>query len=488
MDFSRWRLGWGLILGGLIALSPAGAAPPQSDLAGRLAASIQISQITPSAYARGNINAVSMARNALFSVGRYQFAAFYGAPDAGRVPVLIARRLRDGAETKWQIAKTPFATDDVFSNTGARDDHNLIAAAVDKNGILHLSWGMHNVPLTYAESTASVLGRDFAPRGTLAMHRGTMTGRNEEAVTYPEFFHAPDGSLLFAYRDGGAGGGSGNGNEYLNRYDAKEKQWHRVADPLIDGISTSMNAYLNSFAYNAGGDLFASWTIRETPDWTTNHDIYLAMSKDGGVSWMSYDGKVLGKTINRQTADASAKILALPMGSRLINQTSMTIDGAGRPQIASWWSPQVSASNGTRQYMLVWHDGHGWRASQISERADIEANDPAGERVREMGRPLVLTDKAGRTLVVTRNAAAEKSVSDASNRLMVYWSRDRLHWSHAVLSDTNPGVWEPVYDPDLWRSENKLALFFEPAGLGAASGPAAVLTWDEAAFFATEGR
>jgi hypothetical protein len=105
-----------------------------------------------------------------------------------------------------------------------------------------------------------------------------------------------------------------------------------------------------------------------------------------------------------------------------------------------------------------------------------------------MGRPLVLTDKTGRTLVITRSAAAGMNVGDTFNRLMAYWSSDRIHWAHGLLSETNPGVWEPVFDLDLWQKENKLALFFEPSGQGNTSGPASVLTWDEAAFFAVGGR
>jgi hypothetical protein len=302
-------------------------------------------------------------------------------------------------------------------------------------------------------------------------------------VTYPEFVHAPDGTLLFSYRNGGAGGGSGNGNQYLNRYDERTKTWQRIASPMVDGIASSMNAYLNSFAFGADGTLFASWTIRETPGWT-NHDIYVVRSVDGGKTWQAYDGTSLGKTVTRASADAHAKVVTLPIGTNLINQTSMTIDAAGWPEIATWWSPEIAHGIATRQYMLVWNDGKTWRTSQISRRGATEANDPTAAKVREMGRPLVLTDRRGRTIVVTRASAAGEPVQDESNRLTVYWSKDRVHWAYASLSDVNPGVWEPTYDAALWQTENKLALFFQPSGLGNLTAPISVLTWDEAAFFA----
>jgi len=444
-------------------------------------ATVKQTTIDDSAYAVGGINSVSMARNNLFSAGSYQFAVFYGAAKDGRVPLLVARR---APEAGWQVAATPLSVPDEFSNTGARDDHNIIAAAVDRSGRLHLSWGMHNVPLNYAISAKTVLGKSFGP--ALAVAPARMTGKDENEVTYPEFLHAPDGTLMFTYRNGGAGGGSGNGNQYLNRYDERARAWRRVASPMVDGISTSMNAYFNGFVFDAKGTLFVSWTIRETPDWTTNHDIYIARSADGGRTWHAYDGTPMGRTITRASADAHAKIVSLPAGSNLINQTSMTIDAAGRPQIATWWSPGLDHGSAARQYMLVWNDGTAWRISQVSHRGAIEAADRTGTRVREMGRPLVLTDADGRTLIVTRSAAAGRPVTDRSNRLTVYWSKDRTHWSQAPLVDDNPGIWEPRYDPVLWRSQNKLELLFQPSGLGAAAAPISVLSWDEPAFFADE--
>jgi hypothetical protein len=162
----------------------------------------------------------------------------------------------------------------------------------------------------------------------------------------------------------------------------------------------------------------------------------------------------------------------------------MTIDAAGRPEIAAWWSPEIARGIATRQYMLVWNDGKTWQVSQVSHRDATEANDPTAAKVREMGRPLVLTDRDGRTIVVTRAAAAGRPVQDESNRLTVYWSKDRVHWAHAPLSDINLGVWEPTYDAALWQSQNKLALFFQPSGLGNVTAPISVLTWDEADFFA----
>lgn len=433
-------------------------------------------------YGLSNVNAVSMARDALISHGSYQFAFLYGAPEKGRVPVRVYRRNLKVASGAWSVAATPFTVPDEFSNTGARDDHNIISAGIDASGHLHLVWGMHNMPLNYAVSDRPVTGALFP--GKLTFHPGHMTGRDENEVTYPEFFHAPDSSLMFAYRNGGAGGGSGNGNEYLNRYDVQAGRWYRISDPMIDGISTSMNGYLNSFAYGPAGKLFISWTIRETPLWTTNHDIFLAISPDGGRSWQNAAGKPMGKTIDRSSAQHLAKIYDLPRRSALINQTSMTVDAHGVPLIASWWAPGHAGGDYTRQYMLLWKDGASWRASQISHRP-LEMLDEDGSRVREMGRPVVLKDKAGRTFVITRYTSGGHAITDASaNRIVIFWSVDHVHWNRLNLPTvTNPGMWEPVVDAALWKKTGRLSLFYQPAGLGKPSEPASVITWDAGAVF-----
>ena len=456
----------------VLACGAAAAAPVET----------RVSDVHPAGYASNGINSLSLTRNNLVSVGDWQFAAFYGAlacdPRPCRAPIFIARRSLKGGG--WTTRATPFSLEDAYSNTGVRDDHNVVAIGIDATGVMHLTYGMHNAPLAYATTTAPVLGQSFEP---VFGYQRAMTGADESAVTYPEFFHLSGSrDLFFTWRQGGAGGGSGNGNQFINRYAGGH--WTRLASPMVDGVSSSMNAYLNTFAQDRSGALLASWTIRESPDWQTNHDLYAARSRDQGRTWFSIAGKRLGPPINRENADALAKIYALPTRSSLINQTSTAVDAAGRPMIATWWAPRAAAGDHTRQYMLYWQGpSGGWTASQVSNRASGEAYDATAGRVREMGRPIVLVDKAGRILVVARASDAGKPVTDASNRLVVYWSKDKETWTRVELSDVNLGTLEPAYDRSLWERENRLSLFFQPVGLGQASSPVKVLDWDAAAYF-----
>ncbi len=413
-------------------------------------------------YAESGVDSVALARNVLADRDGYQFAAFYGAAKDGHLPVLVARRAFSHPD-HWQVVDTGLT----ISSTAAKDDHNIIAMTVDASGVMHLSWGMHNIPLNYAVSSASVLGKSFA---TVSFHRATMIGRNENSVTYPEFLTAPNGKLLFTYRNGG----SGNGNQYINAFNAKTRAWRRIADPMVDGISTSMNAYFNAFAFDAKGRLIACWTVRETPNWQTNHDLYCAVSSNLGRSWASLSGVKLGPPINRAVADAKAKILSLPAGSSLINQAGMTVDANGNPVIATWWAPRAAEGDNTRQYMLVWKNKAGWHTSVISKRPPGEPRDADGTHVRELARPIVLIDKDGTTYVVARSTPSVLTAKE--NRLVVYASHDRVTWRKIVLSNENPGAWEPTYDSALWHREHRLALFFQPL-FGTKTSPVRVLTW-----------
>jgi hypothetical protein len=196
---NRW-LGLGLLTA-MLACGPLAAAPVETTL----------SDVYPAGYATNGINSLSLTRNNLVSVGDWQFAAFYGAlacaPRPCRAPILIARRSLKGGG--WTTRATPFSLADAYSNTGVRDDHNVVAMGVDARGFLHVTWGMHNAPLAYAVTREPVTGKTFGADTGLAFgYRQAMTGEAEGAVTYPEFFHlAGSRDLFFTWRMGGAGGG-----------------------------------------------------------------------------------------------------------------------------------------------------------------------------------------------------------------------------------------------------------------------------------------
>lgn len=173
-----------------------------------------------------------------------------------------------------------------------------------------------------------------------------MIGKDESAVSYPEFYRLPDGDLLFFYRNGS----SGNGNLVINTYSIKTATWTRLHDNLLDGQG-QRNAYWQA-AVDRLGNIHLSWTWRETPDVASNHDICYAVSKDNGKSWLTSKGSVYKLPINASNGEYVKRI---PQNSELINQTSMTSDRSGRPYIATYWK---SAEDIAPQFKIVFFDGH----------------------------------------------------------------------------------------------------------------------------------
>lgn len=416
------------------------------------------------AYAANDINAVSFRQNSLTSVqigdDTYQFASYYRTVAGSNTRrVTLARRLL--GSTNWDIFNYTTGFNDPNSN--ATDSHNTISIGIDGDGILHMSWGMHNHNLIYRKSTASVLNSNPISFG----NNLAMTSANENLVTYPQFYTLPDGDLLFFYRNGA----SGNGNTYLNRYNTATGSWSAVQHPLFDGITSSVNAYFNTLAFDSQGELHATWTDRSTPAFQTNHNIYYARSPDAGVTWTKMDGTPYVMPITEPTAEL---VVPIPEQSTLINQTSMAVDRNDNPLVASWWAPGASQGNHTRQYMLSYYDGANWQTSQISNRPLEPKQTDA--TVRDLARPIVMVDDDNRTVVVMR-------YDQRSDVVTVGYSEDNQNWNLVDLTATGLGDWEPTYDAELWKRENKLHLLYQPVGLGSTSSTISVLEWDAKAFF-----
>ena len=468
------------------------------------------------AYGTTDINSCSVDLNNLVTatVGgtTYQFVAYYD--NSGDIN--IARRSL-GSST-WTDLDTNInivtPTDgDVTAASLLGDDHNTIAMAVDSTGDLNMSFGMHNVSLNYDISNASVMGSTGSFLSTTFTAQTSsnspvlINSTTSNEATYPDFYNIPGSSdLLFAYRNGGSGGGSGNGDEYFNVYDPVAKTWTNTL--VINGEKTSVNAYLNNLVYAPNGQLEMSWTWRATPNWQTNSNIMYAQSSNNGTSWSGLGGAdpytlPIIQSGNPRQSDGQV-VQTIPEGDSFINQTSMTADASSNPIIATYYAPGWNATSATagsgnpnRQYMLVYYDGTKWRTSQISDRTSDTAVDYSGDDVRDLGRPIVVVDKQGRVLVVTRSEdtamGSYSNPATPNNDLVVYYntvssldSATPAAWQSLTLDTTNMGELEPTYDAALWNGFNELDLMFEPVGFsGEGTATLQVLDWNEQAYFAS---
>jgi hypothetical protein len=416
----------------LVLLLAAGFSVGAQPERAQLAASEQPRLVTVAdGWAKNSINAVIFRRNSIVSHKDTQIVAFYDPT----CTVVLARRKLGSA--KWEVRTTGL-------KGNCADAHNSISIMIDGDGVLHIAWNHHGTPLRYARSAAS---------GSLDLTDPMpMTGQNESQVTYPEFYRLPDGSLLFANRDGA----SGRGNLVLNRYDTKAKKWTQLQNNLISGEGRR-NPYWQ-MTVDQSGTVHLSWVWRESPDVASNHDLCYAKSLDGGKTWRKSDGQVYALPITAATAEYAWKIREK---SELINQTSMTADARGRPYIATYWRPE---GNTVPQYMVVYHDGSSWRKTQVTMRTTAFTLSGGGTKRIPISRPQILAETAGgkmKAYVIFRD-------QERGNRVSVAVSDDlaRGRWQIHDLTRDSVEMWEPSYDTELWARSRVLHLFVQKVGQG----------------------
>ena len=239
----------------------------------------------------------------LLTSGNTQYVAYY---DKDRC-MTVASRTTDSKEWQYQVLPTKVGW----------DSHNYITMAVDGDGHLHVSGNMHAVPLIYFHTGKA--------GDITTLKKFSMTGKQENRVTYPKFMRDADNRLIFHYRDGG----SGRGNEIYNVYDLKTKTWARMLDtPLTDGQG-KMNAYMLGPVRGPDGFFHMLWVWRDTPDCATNHHLSYARSRNL-LQWESAFGDKVGLplTFNEKTLWVDP----IPSGGGIINGgAKLSFDKDNRP-------------------------------------------------------------------------------------------------------------------------------------------------------------
>lgn len=378
-------------------------------------------------YAATSVNTAVFRGSSIVTHGDIQYVSFY---DADGYVVLGKRNLSD---PDWILKKTQY-------KGKVTDAHNVISMGVDGDGYLHVSFDHHGNPLRYAKS----LEPGCLELGELSI----MTGKDEQDVTYPEFYSMPDGDLIFAYRSGA----SGRGNLVLNRYNTRKKCWARIHDILIDGEG-ERNAYWQMYV-DPKGTMHLSWVWRETWLVETNHDLCYACSVDGGKTWQRSDGTSYQLPITMDSAEVAWNI---PQNSELINQTCMTADSKGNPYIATYWRDQDSS---VPQYRLVWHDGKIWNMSIVGERKTPFSLSGGGTKMIPISRPRIVSD-GKKAYYIFRDEERGSKVSLAYTPKL-----GKKPWIIADVTDFSVDAWEPSHDVNLWNKKRKLHVYVQTSHQG----------------------
>lgn len=377
-------------------------------------------------YSGTSVNTTIFRNNSVVSHNGVQFTAYYDSTGT----VIIGRRKLNS--DKWQLTRTQY-------KGNIKDAHNVICIMVDGDGYLHMAFDHHGHKLKYC--------RSVAPMSTEMGPLEPMVGKNEDNVTYPEFYRYADGDLMFAYRDGS----SGNGNMVMNSYSVKDRKWTRVQTNLIDGEG-KRNAYWQ-MCVDKDGVIHVAWVWRETAAVNTNHDMCYARSYDKGVTWKRTDGSTYDLPINTGNAEYAFKI---PQNSELINQTSICADKEGNPCIATYWR---SADSDVPQYRIVWHDGQDWHSQQVSQRTTPFSLSGVGTKMIPISRPKVAICK-DKVYYIFRDSERGSKVSVA-----VADSMAATEWKTSDLTDFPAGSWEPSIDSELLK-KGRLHIFVQTTAQG----------------------
>jgi hypothetical protein len=278
----------------------------------------------------GYMNGESFQQNGITTFNGWQYAAFWD--QSGYVNV-SRRQLPSGG---WQnVRLTDYATT-------STDSHNVISLGISPlDGSIHLAFDMHSSVMEYRRS---VTGLATAPAtatwspGSFGGVTHSLAGQSMPTMTYPQFFIAPDKTLQLAIRTGT----SGSGNEVLYEYAGT---WSYLGT-FIDGISYDDNAYLFGIEYDPTGLLQVTWTVRETSDASTNHDLYYAYSKDKGRTWRNNAGTVVATTGSTPLASNATGLRVWSIGQNrgLINQESQVVDSTGIVHVLASHLPAAATS------------------------------------------------------------------------------------------------------------------------------------------------
>lgn len=269
-----------------------------------------------------------------------------------------------------------------------------------------------------------------------------MTGKDEDKVTYPEFYRLKNGNLLFVYRSGA----SGRGNMVMKTYNLKSKTWENLHSVLIDG-QNARNAYWQLFV-DKNGTIHLSWVWRESPGVETNHDLCYARSMDNGKTWTKTNGETYTLPITAESAEYACRI---PQNSELINQTSMSADSHGNPYIATYWRNKDSK---VPQFRVVWYDGNEWKQQQVSKRVTPFTLSGGGTKMIPVSRPRIVINPKNQINVIYRDIERGNKVTVANTSDL-----SKGKWKLREMTDFSVGAWEPSFDTELWRLKHKLHVF-----------------------------
>ncbi|EEU39056.1 uncharacterized protein NECHADRAFT_43140 [Fusarium vanettenii 77-13-4] len=383
------------------------------------------------------LNGVSYQEDALITFGDHQYVTFYETTPAGynNHYVKIGRRRVSPSVGDWEY----LTLTDYVQKT--MDGHNMISMGISGDGKIHLSFDHHDVPLNYRVSKTSI-AKDVPSSWTAdlfgpVVHELAGSTGPYTPLTYPRFESLSNGDMLMEFRIGQ----SGAGDSYIHRYSSSTGKWQAYGK-YIEGDDN--NAYINGLN-SVNGKLYTSWTVRETPDANTNHDVFFAYSDDDGRTWFNTNGTKLPKPIS--TSLDSTLIWDIPQNSRMVNQEGQFVDAKGRVHVL-----MRDNLSGEHLYQHYLRDTNGKWTKNAIKVSGINGPDLFDPRGKFAG------DKSGEHLIaLLPDATALKTGIYASTATGGF-----KDWK--FLADIPNTSTEPLFDNTRLRDKGILSVFVRQAG------------------------
>lgn len=278
----------------------------------------------------------------LLTQGQDQLVAYYNAT---RNMVVAHRR----TTTRQNTYGTPWSFKQLDTMLGW-DNHNSVVVGVSPDRHFHVTGNMHANQLVYYKTEHPGDVR------TLKRVDVMVDADLEQRVTYPNFFHADDGTLLLRFRVGG----SGNGDEVYYRYDAESGQWTKALENGFTDGEGQQNAYISSPVRGPDGKFHIAWVWRTDPGSTMNTMVSYARTQDY-IYWEDAYGSPLSLPITLGSTPVAAPV---PLDNGMVNgHQKVGFDPQGRPLVTY----VQYDDNKIAQAYIARFEGQSWKQYQLTQ-------------------------------------------------------------------------------------------------------------------------
>lgn len=387
------------------------------------------------AWAGNIVNTVIFRHHGLLTVNNIQITAFYVDSQTLRI---VQRSLVDNSIQNY----------DLMGEFNLKDAHNSISLATDREGHLHISYDHHGSRLKYR--------RSLQPMDISAWSDElSMTGKNEEKVTYPTFIMpVNDNPLLILYRDGHWK----QGTAYLKYYDETLQTWIDFPHPILSGAEQkpwTSNAYWNHPVTDIDGNLHLSFCWRtdyfSEDQLISNINIDYAKSNDCGYHWSTSKNQQYNLPITQVTSET---VWPISSGSNLINQTSMALDSQGHPHIVFYANDEY----GIPQYQHVWFNGLTWQQTYASNRKEAFTLSGGGTLQIPISRPDLVIDEHDNVYMIHSGQETQHKMAATFLPAPHY---DFEEENTQILHDETIDHAEPTIDHLRWQQDKVLSLLIQ---------------------------